>query len=1019
MNDQPMAKRLIEVAMPVKEISAESVRDKSIRHGHISTLHLWWARRPLPVCRGVVFASLVPDPLDESCPPAFRDAVQLLLSGPEYKPYADIPFTAVVDPMEDNLRNRLLMFIGSFSAKFLERERQGKKCPPKEQLSDACLIKWESRTNHRVLTLARKLIWVAHNSTLQPDRTAKQHLSDFNTGFASLQEAEQSLYSRADRHVEGTEVEALEKKLDEAREAFLDKMPRVFDPFAGGGAIPLEVARLGCRSYGNDINPVAHIIQKGSLEFPQRFGKPIRYTRQAFIAQYGEEALRQIPREDLLFAGGDVSGVSLSNRLSWDVEHYAHRLLNMVKETVGHYYPDGPDGKTPIAYYWARVGTCANPTCGAEVPLLRQLYLAKTKSKRVYLKPILNGKEIEFSIEKGESGHEGWMERANLRCPVCGNVTDVKTLKESFTQKLPKEKVIAVIEDGKSGKEYRLPSEKEKKLIEKIEVDRASFIESMDNGNYRDLKLPKWGFSYWHEMFNNRQLLTLQTFVDKLQELRSELDWMPEAYRKAVVTYLAIWVDRIAIANTSFGRWHVGRETLEHPFSRQAIPMVFDYPESNPFCDSTGGGKNQLAWIIRYLNSESISSLPSSCINASSGEKGQFPGKFLDAVVTDPPYYDAIAYADLSDFFYIWLKRTIGEEYPLNFAYPQAPKTEECTALKHHHEGNADQAFTHFEDKLRQIFTAIEHQTKGVVSIMFAHQSTQAWTTLVNSILGSNMNITSSWPFDSEMGSRMIAIEKAALASSVTVSCRPTVRKGYGDFKKVRETILSRVKKEVDLLYNYGFRGADLLTACFGQAVSEFGQYKAVEKASGDRVSVAELLEMAREAAFNAIVSDIDTDDVTRFYIGWLNLFSFTKTEHDSVRKVTQIGLDIDVAELQQKVILVTDGNKQVLASYQDRVAALPRLGMQKRGHIIDQVHKAMHLFEAGNRRELLAYIAGVGAAPEGIFWRVLSALVEVLPAGIADYEQATGLLTNKDSLIRDAKQVDKEQGQQMGLFEG
>lgn len=1019
MTEQPIAKRLIEVAMPVKEISAESVRDKSIRHGHISTLHLWWARRPLPVCRGVVFASLVPDPLDEACPPAFREAVELLLSGPEYKPYADIPFTAVVDPMDDNLRNRLLMFIGSFSAKFLERERQGKKCPPKEQLSDACLIKWESRTNHRVLTTARKLIWVAHNADKDPGHSAKQLLRDFTAAFDVLQTAEQALYTHTDRHVASVDVETLEKKLDEAREAFLQRMPRVFDPFAGGGAIPLEVARLGCRSYGNDINPVAHIIQKGSLEFPQRFGKPIRYTKQAFIAQYGEEALRQIPREDLLFAGGDVSGVSLPNRLSWDVEYYAHRLLGMVKETVGHYYPEGPDGKTPIAYYWARVGTCANPTCGAEVPLLKGFYLVKKKGKMVHMRPQVNGTDISFSIEEGTIDEPGWLSRGNLTCPCCGNVTDIKSLKRQFKAGETTENVLAVIEDGESGKEYRLPTlddyDRLKKLPDHIERPKAP----MQVGNNRNFNTPGWGVDEFGQMFNNRQLLTLQTFVDKLQELRSELEWMPESYRKAVVTYLAIWVDRIAIANTCFGRWHVGRETLEHPFSRQAIPMVFDYPESNPFCESTGSGLNQLSWIKRYIQAENDSSFYSKCNNASSGEKGQFENKSLDAVVTDPPYYDAIAYADLSDFFYIWLKRIIGEEYPLNFAYPQTPKTEECTALKHHHEGNADQAFTHFEDKLRQIFTAIEHQTKGVVSIMFAHQSTQAWTTLVNSILGSSMNITSSWPFDSEMGSRMIAIDKAALASSVTVSCRPIERKGYGEYRDVREAIVERVKKEVGVLYSYGFRGADLLTACFGQAVSEFGQYKAVEKASGDRVSVAELLDIAREAAFNAIVSDIDTDDVTRFYIGWLNLFSFTKTEHDSVRKVTQIGLDIDVAELQQKVILVTDGNKQVLASYQDRVAALPRLGMQKRGHIIDQVHKAMHLFEAGNRRELLAYIAGVGAAPEGIFWRVLSALVEVLPAGIADYEQATGLLTNKDSLIREAKQVDKEQGQQMGLFEG
>ena len=200
---------------------------------------------------------------------------------------------------------------------------------------------------------------------------------------------------------------------------------------------------------------------------------------------------------------------------------------------------------------------------------------------------------------------------------------------------------------------------------------------------------------------------------------------------------------------------------------------------------------------------------------------------------------------------------------------------------------------------------------------MFAHQSTQAWTTLVNSILGSKMNITSSWPFDSELSNRMVAIDNSALNSSVTVSCRPVKQEGYGDYKKVKSAILDRVKEEVQLLYDYGFRGADLLTACFGQAVSEFGQYKSVEKSSGEEVTVAELLELARDAAFNAIVSDIDTDEPTRFYIGWLNLFGFGKADHDSVRKVTQVGLQIDVSELLQRALLVADGNMQTLAAMQ------------------------------------------------------------------------------------------------------
>ncbi len=247
----PQPKKLIEVAMPIKEISAESVRDKSIRHGHISTLHLWWARRPLPVCRAVVFASLVPDPLDENCPQAFEDAVEILLGkanndGDPYKPYEDIPYTAAIDKMEDNHRNRLLMFIGKCSNEFAANEKAGKTTAANKQLSNASLIKWDNKNNDAVINKARKLIWVAHNA--KNGDSAKELIADFDKHYKAIKNAEQNLYGIQDRHVATADVKQKEQQLQQAIVAFLDKMPKVFDPFAGGGAIPLEAARLGCRS---------------------------------------------------------------------------------------------------------------------------------------------------------------------------------------------------------------------------------------------------------------------------------------------------------------------------------------------------------------------------------------------------------------------------------------------------------------------------------------------------------------------------------------------------------------------------------------------------------------------------------------------------------------------------------------------------------------------------------------------------------------------------------------------------
>jgi adenine-specific DNA methylase len=393
-------KKLIEVAMPVKEVSAESVRDKSIRHGHISTLHLWWARRPLPVCRAVVFASLVPDPLDENCPAPFKQAVAKYLADKKYKPYDDIPHTAAIDPMEDNLRNRLLMFIGKFSDEYVANEKSGKATPSKKQLSEGSLIKWENKNNPKIIGIARKLIFIAHKTlearisspesepvpnsvreevSRQAGTEGSEQKADLITLEAKYKKlwqaittAETELYSTPDRHQEKTEIKEKEETLHHAIENYLNHMPRVFDPFAGGGAIPLEAARLGCRTYGNDINPVAHIIQRGSVEFPQKYGKPITYSRDAFLKQYPVFAEEQITKmaaepnynyslnpaveiegyDDAVSKRNDIKNateIHVKNRLAFDVEYYARQMLDGAEKEIGHFYPE-VNGKKPIAY---------------------------------------------------------------------------------------------------------------------------------------------------------------------------------------------------------------------------------------------------------------------------------------------------------------------------------------------------------------------------------------------------------------------------------------------------------------------------------------------------------------------------------------------------------------------------------------------------------------------------------------------------------------------------------------------
>jgi adenine-specific DNA methylase len=510
--------------------------------------------------------------------------------------------------------------------------------------------------------------------------------------------------------------------------------------------------------------------------------------------------------------------------------------------------------------------------------------------------------------------------------------------------------------------------------------------------------------------------LLLHALTGASAKLWKSLAKKDASYANAVLTYAAFLIDRIAARGTSFGKWHMLQETVEHPFGRQAIQINFDYPEINTFGESSGNAIGQLETIIDFIREE-CDGLPVSDTHLGSAEQWSFQSE-LDAVVSDPPYYDAIAYADISDFFYVWLKRVLRATQPGVFALPQTPKADECTALKHHHEDSKEKAKAHFESKLAQSFKNASLQTTkdGIVVIMFAHQSTEAWSTLCNSILTSSMNMTSSWAFDSEVTAALKS-NKAYLASSVTVSCRPFQRSGIGSFREVKQAIESTVGIVVHELYTYGFRGADLLTACFGFAVSEFGKYEKVEKASGDEVTVKELLDMAREAAFNAIISDINTDDTTRFYIGWLNLFGFTEAEHDDVRRITQIGLNIDINELLATNIILRNGNKQTLASLEERIGKHPKIGLNNNPLTIDKVHQAMHLF-SGARGKLVTYVAKVAPTTDDSFWRVATALAEVLPPGSNDHKLASGLAVNKDSLLRDAKQVTAQEMAQTSLFE-
>lgn len=611
----------------------------------------------------------------------------------------------------------------------------------------------------------------------------------------------------------------------------------------------------------------------------------------------------------------------------------------------------------------------------------------------MYLNPTINDNEISFEIKKGNCVLSGWNNRGNLTCPCCGSLTSVSKVKEQFRNNTTGERLLATICEDASGKLYRLPNAKELSILERIPKNCARPNAKMEVKNTRNFNTPGWGIDNYGQIFSNRQICTLNQLVEQFHLLEEKFE--KSDYNKAVLTYLAIWIDRIAVANTSLGVWHTGRETLERIMGRQAIPMTFDYPESNPFCESSGSAINQLDWILRYFESESSNDFSAVFANASSGEKNQFDQKTINSVVTDPPYYDAIAYADISDFFYVWMKKTLYNLYPLNFATPYTPKSEECTALKHHHNDSENAARKHFEKKLTEIFDAIEEQTSDVVSIMYAHQSTEAWTTLCNSILDARMNITGSWPMDTEMQGAL-KTEMAYLESSVTVACRPSERKGYGDYKEVKKDIEKKVTSEVESLYELGFRGADLLTACFGQAVSEFGRYKTVEKSDGSEVSVAELLEMARNAAFDALLKGVQGDDYTKFYIGWLQLNGTGEVDFDDATKFTRVGVNVNINDIKHERLLILEGKKMHIAMAEEHIGGSSVEGTRQEDSPIKQAHRFILLYRESDRAKILRFVRDICPESSSPLWRLLATLKELLPAN-DDQKQIAGILQNAD----------------------
>lgn len=911
-----VAKSFIESDFPVKEVSVESAREKNIRHGHISALHIWWARRPLASSRASIYAALTPEAKNE----------------------------------EERLKR----------AQFIHN-----------------LSKWENSLNKTLLERAKVEILKANGG----------------------------------------------------------KPPRVLDPFAGGGSIPLEALRLGCETYASDLNPVAVLIEKCTLEYPQKYGKeesekntPSRSGRRD--SPNNKQLHSEIFEQAALFPD---SSPSISNPLLYDVKKWGNWVLEEAKREIGRFYPPEEGGAIPVGYIWARTVKCQNPACGAEIPLVRQTWLAKKDKKKVAYKLIPKGNKIEFEIREGKQidfdPEVGTVSRAKVVCPCCGSGLSDKEVRKQFQEGKTGERMIAVVlhHPEKQGKTYRLATEKDLEIFgeaEKyLEKKRQELFDKWGFDPVPDevlplmsgvFNVPLYGMNSWGELFNSRQKLALITFVEKVKEAHKEMieEGYDEEYAKAVVSYLAFVVSRIPDVNSTICHWDGSWEKTATTFARQALPMNWDYIEANVLGEKGYNFKNILDTISLVL--EKISGLSSLIPNISQASATSLPysDNFFDAVITDPPYYINVPYADLSDFFYVWLKRTIGDLYPDLFATPLTPKAEEIVQMQHWDPVRyKEKDKLWFESMITKSFQEIYRVLKpeGIAVIVFAHKSTEAWETIINALLNSGLYLTASWPINTEMKARLRAKESAALASSIYMVCRKRTESKTAYFNEIKPQIEERVKEKLDQFWNEGIGGSDFFISAIGPAMEVFGKYESVDKLSGEKVTAAELLDFVRktvsEYALTKILKDPQLggiDEETRFYLLWRWTYNGAKVPFDDARKLAQ-AIGVEITEQWGNGFIKKDKEFISVLDAKDRGRKfLEKLtspsSWTSNPHLIDVLHACLLCWEQNDRKTISEILQITGNHNNNAFWQVAQAISDVLPDGDKEKQMLQGFLYGRES---------------------
>lgn len=917
-----MKKRLIEYDLPLAEISEESAKEKNIRHGHPSTLHIWWARRPLAASRATAFAALIDDP------------------GPD----------------EPQKREELLQLI--------------KEMTPWDAVKDG---------NNQAIERAQELI-------------REQY------GYA----------------------------------------PKVLDPFAGGGSIPLEALRLGCETYANDYNPVAVFIEKATLEWPQKFGVMVsKRELESALGVAASQPPADQPTQPTLLAKDDEQ----VNLLAYMVERWANIVLEEARAEIGRFYPPDPDGWIPVGYLWARTIPCQNPTCGAEIPLIKQFWLAKKSGKHVAYRPVINkaARQVTFElladaalVKSGFDPNEGTVTRGDARCLVCEQVVPATNTRRLARDGQMGERMVAVIlhHPQQTGKKYRLATEMDVDCFAQAQtylqekIANWPYLESplpeeiVDERDHAVNRLPMYGMPTWKDMFNGRQQLALVTFLEKVKgsygRIQAECEKVEKGkgetavgYKndlsRAVFGYLGILINRLADYNSVIATWANHGEYVGHTFVRQALPMTWDYFELDPFSMATGDWASHTDWVLRYLIASPALSDGQSLAKHGSATNLSFADNSIDAILSDPPYYDNVPYAALADFFYVWLKRSIGDQFPDLFTTPTVPKASEAIMEPTRH-ANKEEAKLFFETTLGQAFKEMHRVLKpgGIAVIVYAHKTTEGWETMLNGLIEAGFVVTGSWPFHTESVTRLRAAASAALASSIYMVCRKIEREPLGFWNELQPVIQARVEEKLAQFWREGIAGGDFFISAIGPGMEEYSRYQRVETYSGDPVGTDQLLAFIRKVSTNFLVHHLlksisggSIDKEAQFYLTYRWTYLDNKVPYDDARKIASAeGVDLEQLWGRGGFVSKSGANIEVL-------------GPKKRGEVkeitnmVDALHRACQFWEKGDKVQLAQLLGHTGYGQNGAFWQFGQAIAECLLEGSKEKQLLEGLLIGKDGYIQ------------------